>query len=73
MLTVVVYEKKTRKVIFVLPIMFDTDTSVKQQEAILHNDFDFEVFINSSPVFYEDARGYVCLKDNTFMIESSDL
>lgn len=73
MFTVVVYEIKTRKVILCLPLKFENDTFVTQQDAILHNNFDYEVFANREPVFYEDSDGDVCLKPNCFIVTGGDL
>ena len=45
MFTVVVYEKKTRKVILCLPLKFQNDTFVEQQSAILHNNYEYQGFV----------------------------
>ena len=54
MFTVVVYEKKTRKVILCLPLKFQNDTFVEQQSTILHNNYEYQVFANRACF----VRGY---------------
>jgi len=73
MFTIVVYEKKTRKVILAIPLRFENDTNAKQESAILHNNYDYEVFANREPVFYEDSDGDICLKANCFIMDGGDL
>lgn len=73
MFTVVVYEQKTRKIICCIPLKFENDTLVKSEDCILYNGFEFEVFANREPVFYEDKDGDMCLKSNCFIANSGDL
>ena len=73
MFTIVVYEKETRKVVLALPFEFKNDTAITQADAILHNNYEYEVFANNEPVFYEDDNGDICLKANCFIVNSGDL
>lgn len=72
MFTVVVFEKKTRKVILCMPLRFENDANVTQEDSILHNDYDYEVFANRQPLFFEDADGDICLRENIFIVDSGD-
>lgn len=73
MFTVVVYEKRTRKVILCLSLEFENEAFITQQDAILHSKYEYEVFANRDPVFYEDADGDICLKANSCIINGGDL
>ena len=73
MFTVVVYEKKTRKVILCLPLKFQNDTFVEQQSAILHNNYEYQVFANREPVLFEDTDVDICLKANACFVNGGDL
>lgn len=56
-----------------MPLKFENDAFVTQQDSVLHNDYDYEVFANREPVFYEDKDGDMCLKQNCFIANSGDL
>ena len=53
-----------------LPLIFDTVTNIRQLDTLLSNDFDYRVYCDMSPVFYEDEDGDICLKPNAFIINS---
>lgn len=73
MFTIVLFEKNTRKVKLVLPLVFENDAHVSQKDAIIWDGLEYEVFANREPVFYEDADGDICLKVNCFIINGGDL
>lgn len=73
MFTIVVFEESTRKVKLALPLVFENDAVVSQEDAIVWNGLAYEVFANKEPVLYEDADGDICLKPNCCIINSGDL
>ena len=73
MLTIVLFEKNTRKVKLVLPLVFDNNAYVSPKDAIVWNGLEYEVFVNREPVLYEDDDGDICLKANAFIINGGDL
>ena len=70
MFRIVVYHIETRKIIMDLPLIFDTETYIRQLDTLLHNDYDFRVYCGMEPVYYEDEACDVCLKPNAFLINS---
>ena len=73
MFTIVLYEVETRKVKLALPLVFANDAKVSQEDAVVWNGLAYEVFANREPVFYEDDDGDICLKKDSFIIDSNDL
>lgn len=70
MFTIAVFDKKSHKVIALLPFQFDRSVRISASPGILHNDFDFRVFSDNEAVLYEDADGDICLKENCFIADS---
>lgn len=71
MFTIVFFEKATRKVYFTLPLIFDGPTGVNALQSIVWDGFGYEIFADSSPVFYEDEDGDTCLKEHAFIANSN--
>lgn len=70
MFRIVIYHIETRKIIMDLPLIFDTVVHIRQLDSLLHNDYDYRVYCDMTPVFYEDDDGDICLKPNSFLINS---
>ena len=73
MLEIIVYHKETNKIILALPLMFDKDTCIKQLDALLHDCYDYRIYCGMKPVCYRDDDGDICLKPNSFVINSEML
>lgn len=73
MLTIVVYHQETKKIIMMLPLCFDNDVKVTKLDTLLHKEYSYRVFCKMDPVIYEDDDGDLCLKDNSFLINSNEL
>lgn len=73
MLTVVVYEKATNVVIAELPLIFDDPTHVRMLDALVHDDYGFRIFPDTTPVYGENSDGYIIIKPNAFIINSNVL
>lgn len=56
-----------------MPLRFENDANVMQEDSILHNNYDYEVFANRQPLFFEDADGDICLRENCFIVDGGDL
>ena len=73
MFTIVVFHKESKKVILALPLEFDRSVGIKSLDTMIHRDYDYRVYDNMSPVFYKDEVGDICLKPNTFIVNSKSL
>ena len=71
MFSIVVYHRDTNKVILALPLSFDRATHIQQLDSLLHNAYDYRVYCDMSPVYYEDDDGDICLKPNSFIVNSN--
>lgn len=54
-------------------VKISNDTFVEQQSAILHNNYEYQVFANREPVLFEDTDGDICLKANACFVNGGDL
>ena len=73
MFKIIVYHKETNKIILDLPLLFDKNTQIKQLDTLLHDEYDYRVYCGMSPVYYRDDVGDICLKPNSFIINSEML
>ena len=77
MFIVVVFEKKTRKVVVTLPFSFEVDNEdggfvdVYLDYVIRHKNYGFEIFNDTEPVFFNDTDGDMCLKDRCLIVNSN--
>ena len=70
MFRIIVYHIETRKIIMDLPLIFDQVTNIRQLDTLLSVDFDYRIYCDTCPVFYEDSDGDICLRPNAFLINS---
>lgn len=79
MITIVVYDAETMKIIAVLPLSLTTDTENpipvewKILEGITFDPYDFEVYTDVDPVLSDDGDGIVRLVKNACFIDANDL
>lgn len=73
MFTIVVYCKETKKIVLALPLEFHNPTRITQARTLEHKDYGYRVYCEMRPVIYEDGDGDLCLKDDSFIINSEDL
>ena len=76
MFTIVFYHERTHKVFMVLPLELWTESDdgvdIYYEKFISRKGFRFKTFSDCDPVFYTDADGDICLKENCFVIHSGD-
>lgn len=73
MFTIIIYHKQSKKVIAAFPLEFSDRTRIRMPFSIMHDNFDFGVYNSTEPILYEDGDGDICLKENSFIINSNDL
>ena len=74
MLTIVVYELATGKVIFTIPLIFEGEGGchVQALDSLIYEGYGYQAYIDSEPVFFEDIEGDICLRKNCSTFNSSD-
>lgn len=71
MFTIVVYEKATNKIILDLPLIFDDPTHIRMIDALVHDNYGFRIFSDTTPVYGEDQDGDIVIKPDAFIINSN--
>lgn len=71
MFKIIVYHKETNKIVLALPLIFDRPTNIRQLDSLLADEFDYRIFCGMEPVCYKDDDGDICLKPNSFIINSN--
>lgn len=73
MFTIVVFERDSRRILFVINSATGGTLGSGSCPIIKRDDVDYEIFTNREPVFYDDEAGQICLKDNCWIINSDVL